>query len=262
VAYHEAGHAVAYLWYGQMVVHVTILPTPEMRVAGHCSDPLATGTRLTMDEGRRVVAGLTLSAYKAHILALYAGRAAEALLSGERDARRAFRGLTGDQSDRQRAAEMIAALWPAFGELRRRERRYRRLALWFVWRYRARIERVAEALLRFGSLSGIEAALVVNEGSDAIAEHRRIWAGCDGGLWAEWSAALDQLRAEDVVRPSAPTWHLLAGAIVGIALAVAVGALAFRYYVPGAGLLLLFISQLFRTPEREAGTPPPPRPQP
>lgn len=164
MAYHEAGHAVACLWYGQMVVHVTILPTPDKGMAGHCSDPLADGTRVTMDEGRRVVAGLTLSAHKAHILALYAGRAAEALLSGERDARRAFRGRTGDQSDRQHAAEMIAALWPAFGEPRRRERRYRRLALWFVWRHRARIERVAEALLRFGSLSGVEAELAVNAG--------------------------------------------------------------------------------------------------
>ena len=60
VAYHEAGHAVAYLWYGQMVEHVTILPTPEKGMAGHCTDPLATGTRLAMDKGRRVVAGLTL----------------------------------------------------------------------------------------------------------------------------------------------------------------------------------------------------------
>jgi len=36
VAFREAGHAVAYLWYGQVVDHVSILPVPERGDAGRC----------------------------------------------------------------------------------------------------------------------------------------------------------------------------------------------------------------------------------
>jgi len=238
VAYHEAGHAVAYLWYGQMVEQVTILPNQS--VTAYCSDPLGGGTRIVTEDGQRRVAGLTMSAYKVHIIALYAGRAAQSLLCGEVEARRAFRGIAGDEADRRLAGETISTCWPGFLERRRRERRYRRLALWFVWRYRARIERVAEALLRFGCLSGVEAKLAADDGADAVAEHRRIWAGHDGGLWAEWSAALEQVRAAyEEFRPEPPLRQRSIAVGVAAAVGIAGAVVVIRYHLPMPGLLFL-----------------------
>jgi hypothetical protein len=193
-----------------------------------------------MEDGQRRVACLSVSAYKAHILALYAGRAAQCLLYGERDARRAFRGIAGDKTDRRLGAETISSSWPGFLERRRRERRYRRLALWFVWRYRARIERVAEALLRFGCLSGVEAKLAADEGADAVADHHRICGGRDGGLWAEWAVALEQVRAAyEAFRPKPPLRQRLIAVGVGAAVGIAGAVVVIHYHLPVPGLLFL-----------------------
>ncbi len=204
LAYHEAGHAVAALWCGQVVERVTILPIPGF--AGHAQAFDQEGDTLRkQDAAGRMVVEPKPRAYKARILGLYAGRAGEALLVGERDPRRAFLGRAGDQNDRKQAAETIAALWPSADERQRREQRYRRLALWFVWRYEARIQRVAAALLRFGCLEDAEVEIAADEGARSVAKYRAKWAARDNGRWLAWSAAVRRLRAEGGVRLSAPT---------------------------------------------------------
>jgi len=178
IAYHEAGHAVATMLLGLDVNEVSIVPGKGR--LGHQENLYEDDTRpatWTNPDGH-VVNGLELipSVYKAHIVGLYAGRAAVAMLDGEHDPGRAFTGMEGDDHDKRQAAKRITVLWGGGREHRRRARRYRRVALWLMWRHRIKIERVAEALLRFGRLEMDDVDAAVEGGAGAVERFRKLLA--------------------------------------------------------------------------------------
>lgn len=169
-AFHEASHAVVGLRLGLTPASATIVRDRKSRTLGAQRDLYEDDIRHNETTGAWEAIP---SAYKAHIVSLYAGRAGEAMLAKVRTAGRAFAKVGGDCSDREKAALRIRHLWADPVERRRRRRRYQRLALWLVWRYHDQVERVAEALLRLKTLDmdGIEIAAA--EGVDAVVAFRR-----------------------------------------------------------------------------------------
>jgi hypothetical protein len=151
-AIHEAGHAV--------IARILRLPCgdatikPDHESAGHnlIADPYAVVQRWEGEvpgKGARPH-GTYDSAVLARILAFMAGRAAEeeiigACLGGDSDDKRQI-GLMLDELPRERLSPSPEHY----------EKRLRSLACGLVRRHRGRIERVAAALMRKGSLTGDE----------------------------------------------------------------------------------------------------------
>jgi hypothetical protein len=144
-AYHEAGHAVI----GRVLTLVcggaTIKSDYDEGSAGHsiCEDPYVCNHEWrkrgkVRDSGNAV--------WVARILQYMAGAEAEAELLGK------ARG--GDGNDRYQIARMLGEIAPADPD--RYEARLRKMARMLVRRHRARIERIAAALLAKTTLSARE----------------------------------------------------------------------------------------------------------
>jgi ATP-dependent Zn protease len=140
-AYHEAGHAVIARVLTLAAGPATIKPDWEAMEAGHAitASPYEA---LHQWEHRGKVRGLT-AVWHARIITYMAGAEAEIELLGE--------GGVGDADDRRQIAYMFESMWGL--EPEKRETRLRAMTRMLIRRHKAKIERVAEALLAKSKLS-------------------------------------------------------------------------------------------------------------
>jgi len=146
-AVHEASHAVI----GRVLTHpcggATIVRDHVAGEAGHAiaADPWAC---IYQWEMRGKVRGSASAVWHARIISFMAGAEGELLLLG------ATRGGNGDGDDRYQIDLMANELDLEPADWIRREARLRAITRALIRRHRARVERVAEALLDQGTLGG------------------------------------------------------------------------------------------------------------
>jgi hypothetical protein len=141
-AYHEAGHAVAAWWFGQLKKrdYVTIIPDPQTGSLGHMRNPPRFISEME-NSGREKSGRVTLQVEK-FVIGCLAGNAASCQ---HRKTKRRY--LAGGQIDRQQAVEILIRLVGTGEELRAYFHLLQIRAENLVGRFWPEVEAVAKRLL-------------------------------------------------------------------------------------------------------------------
>ena len=159
-AYHETGHAVADHLLGFTTMGATIFPRGNTLGAATQLDGWGSPGNTGRENEREA---------RNWIVSLLAGHAAEVEFCGKHDNK-----IGGARTDFDRAEELLAfARKPSLDVFRVQARN-------FVRRHRAKIVRVAEELLRCGSLDDGEVDLLITERGRGLAKYRALRDGTPG----------------------------------------------------------------------------------